>query len=163
MVCRRARASLSDYLDERMPLATMQRVRDHLSACPACRTEWEELVALKQILKAARTPQAPTEFWDLALRRVHEQRLNQTARRDVFRPTRWDVVWQRAPALAAGLAAVLTAILIPLSATLDVWDAPVLDTRAALSHHAAYSLRLPLTDRGHMTYLLSDARRRISD
>jgi anti-sigma factor RsiW len=158
MTCRRVRALLSDYVDERMPLVRMQKLRSHLSACPDCRGEWQELVALKHVLKTVKAPQAPEGFWDLALRRVREQRLDPRRHRMMRRMGLWNLLWRRAPALAAGIAAVSLAVLVPLSATLDARDAPAIDTHAALTHHAAYSARLPLTDRGPLNSVLASAR-----
>jgi len=155
--CLRARALLSDYVDGRMPLADAQDLRGHLDSCAGCRRQWQELMALKHLLAAARAPQAPVDFWDRAARQVRVRSL-ETARRAETRG-RWGLTWQRAPALVAGMAAVVTAILVPLSISLDLQDKPALDAHAALAQHVAYSERFPLADRRSMEYVVDESRR----
>lgn len=43
MSCRHIQTQLSEYLDSELPQASTDRVRAHLSLCPECRQEWEEL------------------------------------------------------------------------------------------------------------------------
>jgi anti-sigma factor RsiW len=161
--CRRARALLSDYIDARMPLDGAQAVRGHLDACSRCRGEWQELVALKHVLAAARSPQAPVGFWAETSDRLREQTVARVRRPARFGQRWWEVAWQRAPALAAGLAVILTAILVPLSLSLDEWDVPALDTHAAVAHHVAYAVQFPLTDRRSMDFVVDETRRQVMD
>jgi anti-sigma factor RsiW len=160
---------LSDYVDGRTPLADSHEVRGHLELCPRCCREWEELLALKRVLAAARAPSAPAGFWDRAAVQVRERADTRHPTPYTLRPTPyagrrwWDRAWQRAPALVASTAAVLTLVLVPLSIDLDRQDAPALDMPAAMAHHAAYSEQFPLTDRRSMDYVVDESRRQAAD
>jgi Zn-finger nucleic acid-binding protein len=132
----------------------MSEIRRHLDTCAGCRGEWEELAGLKRVLASARAPHVPPGFWEALHRRIREQHGERCRRRERS-VTSW---WQRAPALIGGAAAVVAAILTPLSASLDVRDAPTMDTRAVLARHATYCSQLPLNDRRSMDYIAAEAR-----
>src|SRR5438034_3495311 len=106
-----------------MPMAATQEVHSHLDACPGCRREWQELVALKHVLAAARTPRAPADFWAETHRRLQEQATAQSRRSDRRAQPWWGFAWQRAPALVAGMAAIVTAVLVPLEISMNLRDA----------------------------------------
>src|SRR5436190_21583409 len=98
-----------------MPLAGTQGIHAHLETCPGCRSEWQELVALKHVLAAARTPRAPEAFWAQARQQRRTESLVTVRHREHRGQRWWEFAWQRAPVFVAGTAAFLTAVLIPLS------------------------------------------------
>src|SRR5690242_9129371 len=107
MNCHRTRASLSELLDGRLPLARQRAVERHLEACAACRGQWRELQAVKRLLAETPAPAAPDGFWEhlyAGLRHRTAVRglpwrsaVGPGVRRRTGRsPVRW--LWQRAPA-----------------------------------------------------------------
>lgn len=62
--CRRVSNLLSAYLDAELAGTEMLDIRDHLSRCPSCAREYDELRQTKRLLGtlALRTPEAGTDF-----------------------------------------------------------------------------------------------------
>ena len=81
--CQKARLQMSRKLDGVLPPAEDAALQAHLSACPACRTVWEQLCALQQCLrepepvpetpvtKAPAAPEPEAYSVDEILREVH--------------------------------------------------------------------------------------------
>lgn len=59
MTCNDCRPLLSAHLDGELAGESAQAVRDHLSACEACRRDQESLSALKQATSRMPLPKAP--------------------------------------------------------------------------------------------------------
>lgn len=74
MTCSLVRSLLDDLVDREIPAGTETALKDHLKACAACRTEYEELVRLKETLSQAECPEPSSEYWgevrDLILART---------------------------------------------------------------------------------------------
>jgi anti-sigma factor RsiW len=50
--CEQVRAELSAYHDEELPVADRIAISDHLAACPACTVEADDLLAIRDALRA---------------------------------------------------------------------------------------------------------------
>lgn len=62
MSCQETRQSLSLYVDDQLSLPVRAGCHEHLKACPLCRTELEELRALKRKLAALPRPVPPRDL-----------------------------------------------------------------------------------------------------
>ncbi len=60
--CHRVRLMISAYADRELTGEEMYHVRNHLSACPECQREYDELVAVKRSLGAIAIPAAPDDL-----------------------------------------------------------------------------------------------------
>jgi anti-sigma factor RsiW len=164
MNCHRTRASLSELLDGRLPLAHQRAVERHLEACAACRGQWRDLQAVKRLLAETPAPGAPDGFWEhlyAGLRHPAADRgqpwrsaTGPRARQRAGRsPVRW--LWQRAPALLGAVAVLLLLAVAPLQYLESEPSTVALDP--LLSRHAGVCARLPLVDRNRMQFIVAEA------
>jgi anti-sigma factor RsiW len=163
LTCHRARALISEYVDERLSPAMSQRLRDHLRACSGCRSEWQEIVALKHAFARAATPGPSPGFWDQIYDQLRAPCPEPRVCPDRRQPFLRRLTWRHAPAFVAAAAAAMTLILAPLAWSRDLWDTPAMDTQTALAHHAVYCAQLPLADRRSMDYIAAEARSEAGD
>jgi anti-sigma factor RsiW len=166
MNCHRTRASLSEFLDGRLPLARQRAVERHLAACDSCRTHWRELQAVKRLLAETPAPSAPEGFWEhlyAGLRRPADDRRPAIDSGGVSgwatllrrrASVRW--LWQRAPALLGTAAVLLLLAVAPLQYLESAPPTVALDP--LLSRHAGVCARLPLMDRNRMQFIVAEAR-----
>lgn len=70
MNCRNAQVLLSAYLDGELAGTEMMRVRDHLRSCGDCRSEFEEVRVVKQMLGGAAEVAVPADLQDRLMRAV---------------------------------------------------------------------------------------------
>lgn len=98
---------LSAFLDRALSPARMQRVRNHLDRCPACKSKLARLARtdawLRDLPPVDTTPGFEAAFWSKVARLKEERR----------RPAwveRWLAGWR--PMLAAGLAAGMVAAIV---------------------------------------------------
>src|SRR5689334_21854700 len=54
---------LSEYMDGMLGARDATHLYAHLRMCPACREEYEGLLATRQALQTAAPPQARSDFW----------------------------------------------------------------------------------------------------
>src|SRR5438445_9757136 len=151
MVCRSVRNQLSPHLDGQLPFKTARRVEAHLERCERCRAELAELRALKALLAGAVPPKAPPGLWDA----VHAG-LSEHARSQERRPARswlaW--AWGRTPAMAAGLAVLLLASILPVQCLALGPKPSGVSIDELIARHAGYCARQPLLEHGRLHYLV---------
>jgi anti-sigma factor RsiW len=154
MNCRMIRSQLSPHLDGRLSGTAARRVKSHLAECPLCRAELAELRAVKAILVEAIPPAAPPGFWDALHADLRKQALQQEKR-----ATRgWAARnWARAPLLAAGLAAVLLAAIVPVEYFGPPLSRGGVSVDEMIAGHAGYCAQQPLLEDGRMHYLVAEA------
>jgi len=154
MVCRSVRNQLSPHLDGQLPFKTARRVEAHLERCERCRAELAELRALKALLAGAVPPKAPPGLWDA----VHAG-LSEHARSQERRPARswlaW--AWGRTPAMAAGLAVLLLASILPVQYLAPGPKPSGVSIDELIARHAGYCARQPLLEHGRLHYLVAEA------
>ena len=63
MTCSYFRSLLDDLLDRELSPSTETTVRNHLSVCESCRSEYENLARLRQLLSGLAVPEPPSEYW----------------------------------------------------------------------------------------------------
>ena len=63
MTCSLARSLLDDYADRELPANTKSALEDHLEVCPACRAEYDEVLALTSALSGFTQPEPQQEYW----------------------------------------------------------------------------------------------------
>ena len=145
---------LSAYLDGALDARDLERVQAHVEACPACLREYEELRAVRGLLRNLRAPEATAGFAD----RLHWRLMREATRprrsvlRDVFsvRPVPLRV--------AVVCATVLILVVLPLgwlSGWLGVREAP-LDMDTYLRHYVVLSAERSLSDEATATLVTSD-------
>jgi hypothetical protein len=71
MNCPDARERLSDFLDEALGPAELAEIRSHLSGCPDCGREVEQLRATLSLLSRVERPRAPAGFVDRVMAATH--------------------------------------------------------------------------------------------
>ncbi|TJY42957.1 anti-sigma factor [Cohnella pontilimi] len=91
MKCNVAVASMHDYLDGDLPRETALSLREHLSACPECRTRFEQLERTEALLLAVPAAEAPAGLEDRILQSLPGKR----------RPAAWTGWVRRHPAASA--------------------------------------------------------------
>lgn len=79
---------LSAYLDGALPASALERVQAHLEICATCARAYEELRALRGLLRALPDPAAPAGLVD----RIH-WRLARDAAAGMPRTSLWGSVW----------------------------------------------------------------------
>lgn len=145
---------LSAYLDGALDARDLERVQAHVEACPACLREYEELRALRGLLRNLRAPEATAGFADRLHWRLTREatRPRRSVLRDVFsvRPVPLRV--------AVVCATVLILVVLPLgwlSGWLGVREAP-LDMDTYLRHYVVLSAERSLSDEATATLVTSD-------
>jgi anti-sigma factor RsiW len=154
MICRMIRNQLSPHLDGRLSGTAARRVKAHLAECPPCRAEFVELRALKTQLVEAVPPVAPPGFWDS----LHADLREHAERQERRAAGRW-IAWTRGriPVLAAGLAAVLLAAIIPIEYFGPGPARGGVSVDEMIADHAGYCAQQPLLEPGRMHYLVAEA------
>jgi anti-sigma factor RsiW len=146
---------LSAYLDGALGVTDLEYVRGHIETCPACLHEFEELRALRSLLRQLPEPVAPEGFAERVRWRLQREagRRVRVSLRDVLsipllRPTaaRW--------ALAG--AALLLVVGLPLGwlAGRAAHETP-LDADLYLRDYLVLSIDRPLTDEATTTLVSS--------
>jgi anti-sigma factor RsiW len=154
MNCRSIRDQLSLHLDGRLSGTAARRVRAHLADCLPCRDEYRELLALKSLFTEAAQPIAPPGFWDA----LHSDLREQALRRERVTRRGWLArSGRRAPMLAAGLAALLLAAIIPIEYYGSDHGRDGVSVDEMIADHAGYCARQPLLENGRMHYLIAEA------
>ena len=105
IVCKEYEARISALIDDALTTDERIEVLAHLDNCPACRAYWEDLLSLRDLLRAEETP-APAGFADAVMARVHETKQEKAPERKVLPFPQW----KRFAALAACCAVVLLGI-----------------------------------------------------
>jgi len=98
MRCEQVRVLLNDYLEGALSPAIAESLRAHLSACAACRREWQLQQGIWRSLERMPVPDAPA---DLHARIMTHVRLHQRAQMQSQRGLIWR--WVGAAAAAAAL------------------------------------------------------------
>jgi anti-sigma factor (TIGR02949 family) len=145
---------LSAYLDGALDVRDLERVQAHVETCPNCLREYEELQALRGLLRSLRAPAPPAGFderihWRLTREAAHPRR---TSLRDLlsFRP-----VLLRVAVVCATLALLVGLPLGWMSGWLGVREAP-LDMDTYLRDYLVLSADRPLADEVATTLVTSD-------
>jgi anti-sigma factor RsiW len=167
MICWSARSQLSAHLDGRLPIRLARLIEAHLEQCVPCRTEFAHLRELKARLVGAARPTAPTGFWEATRTGLRENGRRQGAEgRMGIRSSRchtrpgagWiDWTWQRAPAMAAGMAILLLAASIPAQYLGRGPARSQISLEEMVARHAGYCSRQPLLAHSRAHYLLAEA------
>jgi anti-sigma factor RsiW len=175
MGCHSIGHDLSAYLDGQLRPAAARQMEDHLQRCERCRAELADLRAVKALLVGAPRPQAPPGFWDAVhagLRTRASQHATggyprQRVRRQLAagcRGTRcWGYppvacrLWSRAPVMAAGLAALLLAAILPIQYLQPEPARNGVTVDDLIVQHAGYCAREPLLEHGRLHYLIAEA------
>lgn len=105
VVCKEYEARISALIDDELTIDERIEVLEHLDHCPACRSYWEDLLAMRNVLRTKETP-APAGFADAVMARVRETKQEKTPERKVLRFPQW----KSFAALAACCAVVLLGI-----------------------------------------------------
>lgn len=105
IVCKEYEARISALIDDVLTIDERIEVLEHLDNCPACRAYWEDLLSLRDLLRAEETP-APVGFTDAVMARVRETKQEKAPERKVLPFPQW----KRFAALAACCAVVLLGI-----------------------------------------------------
>ena len=74
MKCSEIRELLSLYIDNMLEESLIDEVAAHIAACPECKSEYEELIAMTRMLKELPETKLPSDFD----RRLHEALSAQT-------------------------------------------------------------------------------------
>ncbi len=153
MACRSLDGDLSAYLDRQLTPAAAGRVERHLERCDRCQSELDELKALKALLVGAPRPQAPPGFWEAVHATVHEHACRQPP---AVRP--WMArMWGRAPILAAGMAMLILAAILPLQYLEQSPTSKGVTMDELVARHAGDCARQPLLEHGRLHYLNAEA------
>lgn len=99
-VCEKYEARISALIDDELPAGERMEVLEHLAQCPACKTYWEELLLIRDALRAPE--KAPAGFADAVMVRV---RATAQERKTLRFPG-----WKRFAGLAACCALVLLGV-----------------------------------------------------
>ena len=154
MNCRLIRNQLSLHLDGRLSGTASRRVKAHLAECSPCRSELAELRTVKALMAEAASPVAPPGFWDA----LHADLRAHAARREQRVPRGWIARnGGRAPLLAAGLAAVLLAAIVPIEYFGPSLSHGGVSVDEMIAGHAGYCAQQPLLEHGRMHYLVAEA------
>lgn len=145
---------LSAYLDGVLDVRDLERVQAHVTICPSCLREYEELRTLRGLLRTLREPTPPAGFaervhWRLARDAHHPRRASLREMLSV-RPTRLRV--------AVVCATVLLLVGVPLgwlAGRQSVRETP-LDMDMYLRHYLVLSADRSLTDEVATTLVISD-------
>ena len=105
VVCKEYEARISALIDDELTIDERIEVLEHLDRCPACRSYWEDLLAMRDVLRTQETP-APAGFADAVMARVRETKQDRAPERKVLPFPQW----KRFAALAACCAVVLLGI-----------------------------------------------------
>ncbi len=105
IVCKEYEARISALIDDELTIEERIEVLEHLDRCPACRAYWEDLLAMRDVLRAEETP-APAGFADAVMARVHVTEQEKAPEKKILRFPQW----RRYAALAACFAVVLVGI-----------------------------------------------------
>lgn len=145
---------LSAYLDGALNVRDLERVQAHLETCPACVREYDELVALRGLLRSLPEPAVPEGF----VQRLHWRLTREVAqgaragRRDLLAA----VSRPASLRLALACAALLLVLGLPLGwvARWGAHERP-LDADAYLRDYLLLSTNRPLADEAAATLVTS--------
>lgn len=84
MSCRNAQVLLSAYIDGELAGGEMMRVREHLRSCPECRSEFEEVRAVKTMLGNTGEVEVPTGLEERLMAAVMSQEAPARAERPIW-------------------------------------------------------------------------------
>jgi anti-sigma factor RsiW len=146
--------SLSAYLDGALDARDLERVQAHVETCSQCLREYEELRALRGLLRSLREPAFPAGFAD---------RMHWRLTRDAARPRRPSLrafLTFRPALLRVAIACATLVLLVGLplgwmSGWLRAREAP-LDMDTYLRHYLVLSADRSLTDEVATTLVISD-------
>lgn len=79
MTCRHTRLLLEDFLDHELPQAERDQVQRHLESCTDCRSEYEELVRLKELMGTVTAPDPGRDYWQQTTQVVLAKTVDSTA------------------------------------------------------------------------------------
>ena len=105
IVCKKYEARISALIDDELTIDERIEVLEHLDRCPACRAYWEDLLAMRDVLRAEEVS-APAGFADAVMARVRETKQEKAPERKILSFPRW----KSFAALAACCAVVLLGI-----------------------------------------------------
>jgi Putative zinc-finger len=117
MLCEDARVELLDYVERELDDAQRDALSQHLTSCPRCREELQEIERLRGALGAERVPDPGAVFWDKFPDQVWQayRAERSTARQTNLGARLWETVLARMRSFAAPLRwvpATVTAALI---------------------------------------------------
>lgn len=113
--CYRSRRRLGAFLDGELAEPQARSVSGHLTACPRCQTQADELRRVRTLLRTTFQSSSPREpdwtgFWPGVVRGIDRARLSPApAIRSVARPRRWAPRFAWGGVVAAALVGSLTA------------------------------------------------------
>lgn len=151
MNCNDCSQQLSAYMDAALSGSRSANIAQHLSVCPFCRRELDDLQRVHDSLSALRTPAARDGFWDS----IHSQ-VGAMPRRRVL--SWWQLLnlpYVRVPALAA--VGIVLVMLVSGLIGLRLNSRQGFPIQPMLSEHARYTVVQPLNDPGRMNYLQADS------
>jgi anti-sigma factor RsiW len=80
MNCKTVQSNLSAYLDRELSGDEMLQIRSHLSTCPDCREEEQDLRSLKALLGGVRAAEPTADFERRLSSVIHQAKTQQTTR-----------------------------------------------------------------------------------
>ncbi|MBR3704411.1 MAG: zf-HC2 domain-containing protein [Oscillospiraceae bacterium] len=104
-VCKEYEARISALIDDELTNEERIEVLKHLDACPDCKAYWDDLLAMRNILRAQEVS-VPAGFHDAVMARVRETKQDAAPERKILRFPQW----KRFSALAACCAVVMLGI-----------------------------------------------------
>lgn len=145
---------LSAYLDGALGVRDLEYVRGHIETCPACLHEFEELRALRSLLRQLPEPVAPEGFAERVrwrLQREAGRRVRMSLRDMLSIPLRRPVALRWALACAA----LLVVVGLPLGWLAGPVHQTPLDADVYLRDYLILSVDRPLTDEATTTLVSS--------
>lgn len=104
IVCKEYEARISALIDDELSAHERIEVLEHIAQCPACKAYWEDLLSIRDALRAQEV--VPAGFADAVMARVHMTAQEKVSDKKVLRFPQW----KRFAALAACCAVVVLGI-----------------------------------------------------
>ena len=127
VVCKEYEARISALIDNELNAQERIEVLEHIAQCPACKAYWEDLISIRDALRAQEWG-VPAGFANAVMARVRETKQEKTHENTILRFPQW----RRFAALAACCAVVLLGIW-----SLDRMPGTVSMDRAMVNNSAA--------------------------
>lgn len=105
IVCKEYEARISALIDDELTAEERIEVMEHLARCPVCKAYWDDLLAMRDILRT-QEQSVPAGFTDAVMARVRQTKQDTVRERKTLRFPRW----KRFAALAACCAVVMLGI-----------------------------------------------------
>ena len=105
VVCKEYEARISALIDDELGARERIEVLEHIAQCPACKAYWEDLLSVRDALRAPEQT-VPAGFADAVMARVRETAQEKTSDKKMLRSPQW----KRFAALAACCAVVVLGI-----------------------------------------------------